>query len=116
MYNKIKKLYLKYHLDNNNLKYIKKINNLLNNKNTNKTQNHVGGSNIENEIYALNLIIRNIELLTNDIKLYNQLLELVKEHDSKIQLFRKDFIIYDPKKQTLLEYIDIIYDKEKNLI
>ncbi len=115
MNNKIKKLYFKYCL-NNDIKYIEKIYNFLNNEKSNKIQNHVGGSNIENKIYKLNLIIKNIELIYNDIKLYNELLELVEEHDSKMQLFKINYMRYNPINQTLLEYIDEIYNNENNLI
>lgn len=110
MDNKIKKLYLKYSITEN-IKYINKIKNLLK-----LDIPMAGGSVFEKQIGSIDLIIKNIDLITEDIQTFNKLLQIVKEHDEKIILFKPDYKIYEPQNQTLLEYIELIYNYEKNLI
>ena len=104
---KIKKNYIKYMVKNDR-KYIDKILNLVNKSSTNNI--YIGGGKSDTNL-SLDFILKNIDIIINDIELFNKILSIIEKHDELMIKInpRYNKFVYN---QNILDYIDKVYNQE----
>ena len=104
---KIKKNYIKY-ISENNIKYLDKILHLIQRK---KISYAGGGNNNYNINLGLDFVLKNIDIIINDIDFFNTILVIIENHDELMIKINPSYKKFN-YNENILEYLDKIYNWE----
>jgi len=105
---KIKKNYLKYLISKKSI-YIEKIHNLIFTK-KNQIKNQTGGN-----INSIELVLNNIDLIISNLDYFINIINVINKHDKLMKTLNSGYVGFD-SKQNIIDYINKIYNNEKNFL
>jgi hypothetical protein len=108
---KIKKNYIKY-IGKNDTKYLNKILHIVQIKTFSFTG---GGNNNSNVNFGLDFVLKNINIIINDIDFFNKILLIIENHDNLMIKINHNYKKFD-YNENIIEYLDKIYNQEFILV
>lgn len=104
---RIKKNYIKY-IGKNDTKYLDKI---LYHMQKNSIKNISGGDSNSNSNFSFDFVLKNIDIIINDIDFFNKILSVIENHDELMVKINPEYKKFN-YNENILDYLDKIYGQE----